>query len=47
MTLAGAATCAAGELTMNIIDLTGGGVTDVVVTAAPLDSHVGTQPSSP
>jgi plastocyanin len=46
MTLAGASTCAAGELTMNIVDLAGGGVTDVVVTAAPADPHVGTQPSA-
>jgi plastocyanin len=47
MTLAGTAACPAGELTLSIIDPAGGGVTEVVVTAAPVDQHVGTPPASP
>jgi plastocyanin len=39
VTLAGAAACPAGELTISIIDPLGSGVTDVVVTAAPVDEH--------
>jgi plastocyanin len=47
MTVAGAAACPAGELAMRIIDPAGGGVTDVVVTAAPVDEHVAAPPAAP
>ncbi len=44
LAMAGAGACSAGEFDVSVVDRQGRGVSDVVVTAAPLGKHLGAPP---
>jgi plastocyanin len=44
LAIAGASACPAGELNLSVVDREGLGVSDAVVTVAPLERHVSTVP---